>query len=237
MSATVFVIFSSLLAFHIICGEAATALPEVQFLQSFFVANNGAHWQWKSESMYGPPWNFSQAIDLINPCGDGWQGLICSAESGVCLGMGETCHIREINLNLYEIRGPFPAGLESLSQLTKINFEVNSITGTLPEALFTMDTLQVIQLGDNHMEGPISSNIGQLTNLEVFNFELNWFSQSLPVEIGNIIPLNSLILHDNIMTGVVPAELGNCVNLLRLDLENNFFHGEALVRVCTMKCV
>ncbi len=74
-------------------------------------------------------------------------------------------------------------------RVIRLSLSQNSLRGTLPPELGTLDALTVLALGDNALRGPI------------------------PAALGNLADLALLILWDNGLTGPIPATLGTLANL------------------------
>ena len=74
-------------------------------------------------------------------------------------------------------------------RVIRLSLSQNSLRGTLPPELGTLDALTVLALGDNALRGPI------------------------PAALSNLADLALLILWDNGLTGPIPATLGTLANL------------------------
>ena len=46
-------------------------------LKDLYDSTGGPNWVWKNESDFGRKWHFESSTK-INPCDEGWQGLLCS---------------------------------------------------------------------------------------------------------------------------------------------------------------
>jgi Leucine-rich repeat (LRR) protein len=146
------------------------------------------------------------------------------------------------------ISGGFPI-VTNLSSLFRIDLSGNSITGTLPESLFTVATgLLDLRLQDNEMSGPIPVNISSLASLTTLNLAGNRFS-SLPsgifslsnlralnlarngfggplYDLSRLTKLQDLNLAGNGLVGTIPASIGALTQLSNaLDLSNNTLSG------------
>ncbi|XP_048569367.1 receptor protein kinase TMK1 [Triticum urartu] len=147
---------------------------------------------------------------------------------------------------------PFPAGLADCVSLT--NFSANSVnmTGTLPDFLGSMPSLQQLNLATNSLSGPVPPSLAAATSLEVlwlngqkkgsprFNGSISFvanmtkltelwlhsndFTGPLP-DFSGLTSLSELDLRDNQLTGPVPASLVNLKSLKNVSLVNNLLQG------------
>ncbi len=66
--------------------------------------------------------------------------------------------------------------------------------------------------------GEILGKLGNLESLELLNFGDNLSTGEIPPELGNLANLEGLSFYKNMLTGEIPSELGNLANLEDLDL-------------------
>jgi len=117
--------------------------------------------------------------------------------------------------------GPFPSALLLLPCLLGVHFQVNSLPGTLPEALYNyLPKLKLLDTYSNPItSGSISTRIGLLTDLVSLALPLNNHSETIPTEIGNLSKLQILSFGSNPrMTGTIPTEIFRLTNLVGLGL-------------------
>ena len=116
--------------------------------------------------------------------------------------------------------GAFATDLETLRLVR------SQVSGSFPEDFFSLTKLTGLYLNTNSMTGTLSTKIGLLTKLEQFFVTSNQMEGQLPSELGLLVDLKDLTLTQNNFNGTLPAELNDCISLERLaveeqDLENN----------------
>jgi Leucine-rich repeat (LRR) protein len=99
------------------------------------------------------------------------------------------------------------------------------LSGPIPAAIYDLETLEELHLGENALTGEIPAAIANLANLQVLLLYANDLQGDIPPEIGSIAPLRALGLQANALTGSIPPELGNLSNLYDLDLSGNELTG------------
>ena len=82
-----------------------------------------------------------------------------------------------------------------------------------------------LELNINQLTGPIPAALGNLTNLRTLNLHGNELTGTIPVELGDLTNLWYLFLSSNELTGTIPVELGDLTNLQHLWLFNNMLTG------------
>lgn len=124
--------------------------------------------------------------------------------------------------------GIFPVGLDKLSKLKVFSAWDCNIKDNLPQDIYAMTNLQILDLANNSFSGEISSEIGNLTNLQLLALGNNQVEGVIPAELGNL-NLDKLDLSNNKLRGTVPAPLAEkAKNGTELFMENNYMTGEAL---------
>ena len=127
-----------------------------------------------------------------------------------------------------------------------LRFSCNSclLAGQIPESIFSLISLESLELESNNLTGSISESIGSLINLRNLQLYNNALTGTIPTSLGNLINIgkvyDSLIVNDtkiwdlygeinlrkNQLTGTIPPEIGNLENLTKLDLRSNQLTGE-----------
>lgn len=97
------------------------------------------------------------------------------------------------------IRGSLPTYLygNSFPILASLSVHKTSLTGTIPQSIYTLSKLSSLRLYSSNFTGTLSSNIGQLTNLKWLWMHDNSFTGTVPVELGLLSKLEGLTLHNN----------------------------------------
>jgi len=105
-----------------------------------------------------------------------------------------------------------------LKSLKELNISKNFNIRYLPEALWTLKTLRVLEMRWIDLE-ELSESIGNLTDLEILDLTYNWI-QYLPESIGKLINLRTLILFANNLRDI-PRSIQNLRHLGTLELTKN----------------
>jgi hypothetical protein len=80
------------------------------------------------------------------------------------------------------------------------------------------DKVIAIDLSDNNLSGSLPEELSKLTSLESINLFKNTISGSLPQSIGNLTSLKTLNISFNKLTGKIPASIGNAKQLQTIEL-------------------
>lgn len=124
----------------------------------------------------------------------------------------------------------FTGGLEGLSNcssktLQNLLVDYNSLSGQLPEFLFSLPSLEQLSISTNNFSGHLSRKLSKLHRLKSLVIFENRFSGVIPDVFGNLTQLEMLIAHSNSFVGVLPQTLALCSKLHVLDLRNNSLTG------------
>jgi len=138
------------------------------------------------------------------------------------------------------------------SDTTHIECNAQSLSGEIPEELFSLENLKVLDLSENQFTGSIPTNWSLLLSLEevtmsenqlsgglpqqfpidspLFSIDLSYNSFSGPLssitdQAGLLSNLNLLLLNHNELYDTIPDELANLGALGKVDISNNQFHG------------
>ena len=130
-------------------------------------------------------------------------------------------------LDLYdnELSGSIPEELGDLTSLQRLSLHRNGLSGEIPAELGDLANLQELYLYDNQLTGEIPAALGDLANLQELSLSRNMLTGEIPAELGGLANLQYLYLYDNQLTGEIPAELGNLSNLQELWLYDNTLSG------------
>ncbi|KAM0912242.1 hypothetical protein ACQ4PT_012939 [Festuca glaucescens] len=131
-----------------------------------------------------------------------------------------------VSLSENNLRGQLPASLANLSKTLEIlDLGSNHISGTIPDEIDNLLNLTMLYLNDNLLTGKIPSTLGHLSNLGELVLSRNHLYGEIPSSLGNLDRLNKLNLQENDLTGTIPVDLSRCTNLLALNLSCNSLHG------------
>ncbi|KAK1435313.1 hypothetical protein QVD17_01074 [Tagetes erecta] len=134
----------------------------------------------------------------------------------------------------------FSGGISFLCQiidgsLSFLDLSSNSLTGQIPDCLWHLKQLQVVNLGYNNLYGRLPPSIESLTNLEVLYLNNNNLHGELPPSLRNCTNLKLLYLGSNGFSGTVPFWIGEKLSWLYvLSLPSNNFSGTIPLQLCQL---
>ncbi|KAL3701966.1 hypothetical protein R1sor_019988 [Riccia sorocarpa] len=130
----------------------------------------------------------------------------------------------ELNLANNRLEGEFPSNLfATLRNLQKVDLGNNIITGSVPDDLVDIPTLQVLR--SNNLSGPISPLLASSPSLVTVDLSNNSLEGSLP-STWTMTNMTSLDLSSNFLQGDIPVSLFMLSNLTKLNLAGNNFTGK-----------
>ncbi|XP_003632604.1 receptor-like protein 32 [Vitis vinifera] len=127
-------------------------------------------------------------------------------------------NLTRINLSHNYLTGPIPSShLDGLVNLVILDLRDNSLNGSLPMPLFSLPSLQKIQLSNNQFSGPLSKFSVVPSVLDTLDLSSNNLEGQIPVSIFDLQCLNILDLSSNKFNGTVLLssfqKLGNLTTL------------------------
>ncbi|KAL6312466.1 hypothetical protein AAG906_021682 [Vitis piasezkii] len=129
-------------------------------------------------------------------------------------------------LSKNQITGTIPDSIGHITSLQVIDFSRNNLTGSIPYTINNCSSLIVLDLGNNNLSGMIPKSLGQLQWLESLHLNDNKLSGELPSSFQNLSRLELLDLSYNQLSGKVPSWIGTAfINLVILNLRSNVFFG------------
>ncbi|KAH0695011.1 hypothetical protein KY285_022108 [Solanum tuberosum] len=119
--------------------------------------------------------------------------------------------------------GQIPSELGKLSNLRQLCFRNKyNLIGQLPEAIFNISSLEVIDFRFNNLSGRIPTTTGlHLPNIKDLHLGVNQIKGAIPLFITNASKLEILEINNNFLTGTIPNNLGNLHELQILLLLTN----------------
>ncbi|KAL6987867.1 hypothetical protein U1Q18_013613 [Sarracenia purpurea var. burkii] len=133
-------------------------------------------------------------------------------------------NLRYIDLPHNVLTGPVPSShFEGLSNLINIDLAYNSLNGRVPSSLFSLPSLQKIQLSNNHFGGQIvrfpKTSLAPLSTLDLSS---NKLEGPIPTSFFDFSTLNILSLSFNNFNGTIQLEkFQKLQNLTTLELSYN----------------
>ena len=133
------------------------------------------------------------------------------------------------------LTGPLPSFNPQIQDLRDIEVNDNMFTGTIPESIYDMASMEILDLSSNlDLNGSISTKIGQLADLWKLNLKSNNLSGTLCSEFGSVTKLELMLLDDNELSGNIPSTLGLLYRLGYLQLQNNSLEGTVPIDLSTL---
>ncbi|KAJ8451597.1 hypothetical protein Cgig2_018231 [Carnegiea gigantea] len=131
------------------------------------------------------------------------------------------------------ISGSIPANIPNF--VSYLSLGHNNISGRIPLSLCNATKLDILHLGDNHLEGNIPDCLIALSRtLIALNLRGNNLVGTIPNKFAKYCRLESLYLNENFLQGQIPTSLANCKLLKLLDLGNNQLSGTLPCRLKTL---
>ena len=171
----------------------------------------------------------SALVDLYNATnlfdnwsyGENWLNTPVALWEGITI---ENERVVEINLPFNAMTGGIPPSIASLDQLRVLNVSGNDIN-FIPSELWSLSSLEYLDLNGNNLEGELSSSIGNLINLQILNIGNNDWQGDLPESIFDLSQLRELWMLNGGFSGSLSASIGNLTNLEILAVGGNIFSG------------
>ncbi|KAF8080624.1 hypothetical protein N665_0932s0024 [Sinapis alba] len=122
--------------------------------------------------------------------------------------------LRSLNLSMNNLEGPIPFRGSGASELLALSFypqmesldlSTNSLTGTLPGDISTMERIKVLNLANNKLSGELPSDLNKLSGLEYLDLSNNGFNGQLPNKLPSQMVRFNVSYND--LSGVVPEGL------------------------------
>ncbi|KAJ4707298.1 receptor-like protein kinase 2 [Melia azedarach] len=131
--------------------------------------------------------------------------------------------LRILSLPFNGFHGEIPNEIWSMGNLEVLDLEGNMLNGSLPNSTPGLKKLRVLNLGFNRISGEIPNSFSEFVNLEGLNLAGNQVNGTVPSFLGR---LRRVYLSYNMLGGSVPSKIGEkCDNLEHLDLSGNYLVG------------
>ncbi|KAL6012778.1 hypothetical protein ACLOJK_003267 [Asimina triloba] len=151
----------------------------------------------------------------LSRVGETWVGVLSQLPSLSFLSLS-SCSLQSIPP--YLMPPAFPS-------LVYLDISKNHFNSTIPNWLFSVNTLKVLKLGGNQFHGLVPKLIGQLKNLIILDLSDNFLSGLIPLSLTQLSSLQQLSVNINQLTGPVPSGLGQLSQLVHIDISDNSLQG------------
>ncbi|XP_077213379.1 receptor-like protein 7 [Tasmannia lanceolata] len=144
--------------------------------------------------------------------------------SGEIPALSSSNKIIEIVLSRNSFTGLIPSSYSNrFPNLTKLDVRYNSLTGTIPVSLFTLPSLQTLQLAQNQLGGQIPDfSYASSSSLEIVDLSNNNLQGLISTSVFELPKLIMLLLSSNNFSGTLDLPiLKNLKNLSTLELSDN----------------
>ncbi len=105
--------------------------------------------------------------------------------------------------------------------MVAMNVDGNNLTGTLPNKLYDLTSLEKLILRANPIQGSLDSNIENLSLLKTLSLSYTELGGTLPDEIGSLTELEFFEMDNTNLQGPLPDVFGGLDKLEYLELDNN----------------
>ncbi|KAK1290320.1 hypothetical protein QJS10_CPB18g01781 [Acorus calamus] len=140
-----------------------------------------------------------------------------------CRRTSANAPILDASLNWFT--GSIPDGLGRLISLNKLVLFGNSLSGPIPASLGHCSGLQLLDLGNNRLSGAIPDELCRIEGLDIaLNLSMNSLSGPVPPGMASLDKLSVLDLSYNALSGGL-TPLAGLVNLVVLNISHNNFTG------------
>ena len=144
---------------------------------------------------------------------------------GTIPNLSRLTSLKLLKLQYNSLTGSIPTWLGSMNSLGGLYLHRNNLTGSIPSELGQLTRLRRLWIDRNELTGSIPAALGSMSNLGTLNLHTNRLSGSIPTELGNLSRLQHIGFHNNQLTGTIPSQLGNLDELTRLWVSNNRLTG------------
>ena len=112
-------------------------------------------------------------------------------------------------------------------KLCTVDFDLshNLLTGTLPESIYNMTSMDWFGAYNNQFRGTISPSINKLEKISQFLVQDNQFTGTLPETLYDMSTMKKFKCSNNNLRGTISSNIKNLVDLTVLSIDNNLFRG------------
>ncbi|WMV60167.1 hypothetical protein MTR67_053552 [Solanum verrucosum] len=134
--------------------------------------------------------------------------------------------LTELDISYTGISGSIPDSIGTLKSLNILSLHRCQFSGSIPDSIGNLTQITELILSFNHFTGHIPSTISKLKHLTCLDLSSNSFSGEILDVFSNLQKLSYLDLSSNSFSGEIPDVFSNLQELYYLDLSSNSFSGE-----------
>ncbi|CAI7788871.1 unnamed protein product, partial [Closterium sp. NIES-54] len=139
--------------------------------------------------------------------------------------------IVSITLNSSGLAGSIPTAIFTLTTLNSLDLSHNFLNGSIPQSLGSANQVTSLDLSGNNLEGSIPPTLGLLTNLASLHLGTNALDGTLPMELTFLSAISYLNMTGNSLRGRIPGGVSRLSELAFLDLSANQLDGSIPVSI------
>ncbi|KAJ1256496.1 hypothetical protein BS78_K011200 [Paspalum vaginatum] len=172
----------------------------------------------KLHAIYKQDWEFMNSLtnctelQVFSISGNNFEGSVPNSVGNL------SSQLLKLYFSKNQLSGGFPSGIANLRKLINIALEVNKFTGAVPDWIGTLTNVQQVSLDNNFFTESIPSSFSNLSQLEQLYLQSNRFNGQIPLTLGNLQTLGVLNISNNNLHGNIPKELFRIPTLWMIDL-------------------
>uniref|UniRef100_A0A1J3JUY3 LRR receptor-like serine/threonine-protein kinase GSO1 n=1 Tax=Noccaea caerulescens TaxID=107243 RepID=A0A1J3JUY3_NOCCA len=120
----------------------------------------------------------------------------------------QSLQLEVMDISHNSFSGSIPSNV-NFSSLGQLQLQNNGFWGSIPDTLFTVEGLLLVDLRNNNFSGKIPNTIGESSSLSVLLLGNNSLQSHIPEKICQLSKIGILDLSHNMFNGVIPSCLGN----------------------------
>ena len=159
----------------------------------------------------------------ISAEGKEWCQALSSSVPNLLVFSLSSCHLS----------GPIHSSQQKLRSLSRIRLDDNNFAAPVPQFLASFSNLIHLQLSSCGLTGTFPEKIIQVTTLQILDLSMNLLEDSLP-EFPQNGSLETLVLSDTKLWGKLPNSMGNLKKLTSIELARCHFSGPILNSVANL---
>ena len=137
----------------------------------------------------------------------------------------ELTSLEHLNLKNCHLEGIIPLGISNLENLKTLDLNANLLSGELPNDLWGLDGLEILNVGSgdmvpgvlsvvkNNFYGNVLDSISTLVNLNSLDLSDNQFSGEIPNSLFNNTSLDVVRLNGNLFSGTIPSIICDFISI------------------------